>query len=94
MQIPMLARNTSGISQLSMNSIMITNAQITAKPTYTGSSCSQRSFRSVTTADMPEIKHWVPAVSRISLMASIVTSSEVDESKKIAIMVSLSVLNA
>ena len=59
-----------------------------------GSSCSHRSFRSVTNADMPETKHCFPAMSRMSRMASMVTSSDVAESKNTAIMVAFPWLKA
>ena len=59
-----------------------------------GSSLSQRSFRSVTIAESPDTKHCLPATDLISLMASIVTSADVELSKKTAIKVDLSVLNA
>ena len=59
-----------------------------------GSSFSHRSFRSVTSADMPLTNTCFPAMARISRMASMVTSAEVDESKNTAIMVALSVLNS
>ena len=87
MHMPMLARNTKGTSQPSSRIIMAAQAQATASATYTGSSCSHRSFRSVTSADIPETKHCFPAMARISRMASMVTSSLVAESKNTAIMV-------
>ena len=43
---------------------------------------------------MPETKHCSPARARISRMASMVTSEEVEVSKNTAIMVAFSVLNA
>ena len=93
MLTPMENRKTSGASQLSRRSIMAAQASSTASPTYTGSSLSHRSFRSVTSADMPVTKHCCPASERICRMASMVTSAEVAESKNTAISVALSVLN-
>jgi len=84
---PMLSRNTKGTSQLSSSSTMAAQAKITARPTYVGSSASQRSFRSVTSADMPDTKQRLSAAARISRMASMVTSAEVALSKKTAIIV-------
>ena len=52
-----------------------------------GSSCSHKPFKSVTNADRPETKHCLPATERICDMASMVSSAEVEVSKKIAIMV-------
>ena len=94
MAMPMLARNTKGTSQPSRKIIMAAQAHRTARPTYTGSSFSHRSFRSVTSADIPETKHCFPAMERISRMASMVTSSEVALSKKMAIMVASPLLKA
>jgi len=48
----------------------------------------------VTRADIPETKHCFPAMERISRMASMVLSEEVEVSKKMAIMVAFSVLKA
>ena len=83
-----------GISQLSSNKIIAARARATAMPTYIGSSFSHRSLRSVTRADMPATKHCFPQMPRISRMASMVRSSDVDVSKKTAIIVELSVLKA
>ena len=55
MESPMLSMNTKGTIQPSRNTTMARQAKSTASPTYMGSSCSQRSFRSVTRADMPDI---------------------------------------
>ena len=43
---------------------------------------------------MPDTKHFSPAMARISRMASMVKSEEVDVSKNTAIMVAFSVLKA
>ena len=59
-----------------------------------GSSSSHRSFRSVTRADIPETKHLSPARARISRMASMVRSEEVEVSKNTAIMVAFPALKA
>ena len=48
----------------------------------------------MTSADIPDTKHCLPAMERMERMASIVTSSEVAESKNTAIMVEWSVLNS
>ena len=59
-----------------------------------GSSRSHRSFKSVTSADRPQTKHFSPVMERISRIASIVSSDEVEVLKKTAITVLWSVLNA
>ena len=69
-------------------------ASTTAINTYNGVSFSASSFVSVTTADIPLKKHCSPARERISKIASIVPSEDVPSSKKIAIIVPVSELNA
>ena len=92
--MPIEARNTNGISQLSRKITIAAHASKTAIPTYTGSSSSQRSLRSVTSADMPETKHWLPHTERICLIASMVTSAEVALSKNTATRVESPLLNS
>ena len=92
--IPMLARNTNGTIQLSRKSIIAAQASATAIPTYIGSSFSQRSLRSVTSADIPDTNACFPASARTSRIAFIVTSEDVPLSKNTAIMVALPLLNA
>ena len=72
---------------------MAISARTTAIATYMGSSLSHRSLRSVTIAESPDTKHCLPATFLISCMASIVTSADVELSKKTAIIVEFSVLN-
>ena len=66
----------------------------TAINTYSGVSFSAKSLVSVTIADIPLIKHCLPAILRICVMASIVLSADVDSSKNTAIIVPVSELNA
>ena len=70
--------------------------RITAIRTYIGVSFSDSFFVSTTTADIPERKHCLSDIFRISSIASIVLSAEVVSSNMIAIMVASlsSLLNA
>ena len=62
-------------------------ASATAIPTYTGSSFSHSALRSVTSADMPDTKQSLLHTLLISLIACIVTSADVELSKKTASIV-------
>ena len=91
--IPMLAKKTNGIIKLSMNSIIAATASTTAIATYSVSSRSHRSRRSVIIAEIPETRQLSPAIERICVIASIVSSDELEESKNTAIRVSSPALN-
>ena len=92
--MPIPARNTNGINQLSKNSSIAATASTTAMATYTASSRSHRSRRSVTMAEMPETRQFFPAIARIFPIASMVSSAEPEVSKNTATSVSLSALKA
>ena len=85
--IPILARNSTGIMIESMVIARIILLRITAIRTYIGVSFSDSFFVSTTTADIPERKHCLSDIFRISSIASIVLSAEVVSSNMIAIMV-------
>ena len=91
--IPILSRKKIGIRNESMVNDNTTSDRITASSTYTGTSLSDRSRISVTTADIPLRKHCSLEMARICSTASIVSSADIVVSYMINISVPSSLRN-
>ena len=91
--IPILSRKKIGIRNESMVNDNTTSDRTTASNTYTGTSLSDRSRISVTTADIPLRKHCSLEMARICSTASIVSSADIVVSYMINISVPSSLRN-
>ena len=92
--IPILNKKKSGMMQESIVRERMILQRITAISTQIGVSLLDKFFVSVTTADIPLTKHWFCVTSRISSIASIVSSALVVVSNMAIIRVASPFANA